>query len=263
MRSKNPAVSPEEDGPKREPQQPSDEESKNIPVRNVLVSNDVMDVAAELFFKLHDIAAAKPVEATPQAERRRTIRFLVAINDFVKRAWPQPPNIVVRRFLFNLAAHIDQLDDGVVHPIFVPAPSRGPKHDTIDVWRVRNHVSLAVELLMRTGKTRDAAAGIIAKQMPALKRVMRHKRAQQKSTSEDRQSSIVSWHRQFQQGTVPEIMRDGWKDRIKELDELCLKPEFTKGDLTPLVKAHLRIARTAIETLVVQRLPRAETNWPI
>jgi hypothetical protein len=74
----------------------------------------------------------------------------------------------------------------------------------------------AIECHMRSGKhKRKGAAELIATQQPVLLRLMREGR---KVTRKELTNSLVSWHREFQQGNTNEIVQPLWQWFLDSLE---------------------------------------------
>jgi hypothetical protein len=87
-----------------------------------------------------------------KAERTRSVKLLRAFNVFVERCWLDPRAIKARARLFNLATAIEQLNDGVTHPMLMKETRLGPKNDRHDVWNARKYVCAALECYVRGRK---------------------------------------------------------------------------------------------------------------
>src|SRR4030081_3328409 len=85
---------------------------------------DLVRAAYEFLLNLKQILAAdRPPEiGEALAEQRRTIQLLRALSIFIGQTWIEPGPEVWRSqiYLFDLAAGIDQLQEGVTHPTFMP-----------------------------------------------------------------------------------------------------------------------------------------------
>jgi hypothetical protein len=127
---------------------------KPSPVRAVLVSPDAIEAMGELFLSLERILTAEcpaGIDAG-KAERTRSVKLLRAFNVFVERCWLDPRAIKARARLFNLATAIEQLNDGVTHPMLMKETRLGPKNDRHDVWNARKYVCAALECYVRGRK---------------------------------------------------------------------------------------------------------------
>jgi hypothetical protein len=222
-------------------------------VRTVLVSPEAIPAMGELFLSLERILKAeRPANmSAAKAERHRSIRLLQAVSIFIERSWGDPMSVVARRYLLNLSANIEQLNDGVAHPMLRRESRRGRPGDRLDIWNARKLVCAAVECHLRSRKhTREAAATFIAGQQPKLKRLIRdasedtHGRASRGKLSD----AILSWHRQFQQGEANEIAQATWQNMLQLLDDSGVK---TPEQWTGLAHNFLRMAHDAAAEIVL------------
>jgi hypothetical protein len=193
-------------------------------VPTVLVSPDAIPAMGELFLRLEQILTAeRPADMDAvKAERNRTIRLLRAVNIFVARSWLDPMNTKACARLFILATALEQLNDGVTHPMVNAETRRGPKSDRHDIWNARKYVCAALECFIRSRKhTRSAAAKFVASKHPILKRLLRHanEATVSRATAPKLSDAILSWQRQFQQGEAIETVQSAWPDMLQLLDD--------------------------------------------
>jgi hypothetical protein len=222
----------------------SDEPTSDVPV--VLVSCDVGIAAAELFLELERVVGAKiPAERaadTVKLERQRLLLVLKAFSEFIGRASPVERR-TVRSYLFNVAAALDQLNDGTVHPVFQPKTRRGPKDDRVDIWHGRMRVCLALHCYEHDGrsKSRNELAAWIAQKNPTFKQLMRSGTGKTGLAG-----AIVSWHRAFQQGKANTLTQEIWEKHLKEIEELC---RANPAEYARTAEAQLDMAIKAVAAL--------------
>jgi hypothetical protein len=206
---------------------------KPDPVRAIRVSPDAIQAMGELFLSLERILTAEcpaGIDAG-KAERTRAVKLLRAFNVFVERSWLDPRAVKARARLFGLATAIEQLNDGVTHPMLMKETRLGPKNDRHDIWNARKFVCAALECYVRSRKfTRAAAADFIASKHQILKRLIRHATTDTPSRASRKRLSgaILSWHQQFKQGEAIETVQSTWPNMLKILDEgKCRSAEWT------------------------------------
>ena len=218
----------------------------------IVVDGDMLDTAViELFRNLRKTVNDKPKPEmnAALAEQRRCIHLLRAIGAFIKETWREPVTdaLGVRRYLMNLATRIEQLNDGAVHPMFVPVARRGGQPDQVEVWEGRMWASAAIECHMRRSgeHKRKGAAELIATQQPVLKRLMRHASEGRKVTRKELTNSLVSWHREFQQGNTNEIVQPHWQWFLDSL-ELPATPEVWTAKVNFCLNCAVRVAERVV-----------------
>ena len=202
----------------------------------IVVDGDMLDPAViTLFRNLREIVNAKPKPEMNEAlaEQRRCSRLLRAIDAFIKETWREPVTDAkaVRHYLFEVASRFDMLNDGTGHWMFVPLAKRGGRLDPVEVWEGRQWACAAIECHIRSDKykrKRTAAAELVA-QRPELKRLMRGVSEEnlRKTSKEQLASSLLSWHRQFQQGRANMVVQDQWRDLMRLLEVGGTPKEWT------------------------------------
>jgi hypothetical protein len=141
----------------------------------IVVDGDMLATAViELFRNLRETVNDKPKPEMDGAlaEQRRCIQLLRAIAKFIDQTWCDTGASAVSRYLWVLATRFDMLNDGTVHPTFVPSAKHGGQLDPVEVWMGRAWACAAIKCSIRSRKhTRTAAAKLVA-QRPELKRPM-------------------------------------------------------------------------------------------
>jgi hypothetical protein len=196
---------------------------------------DLVKAAYEFLLNLRQILAAdRPPEINEAlAEQRRIIQLLKALSIFIDQAWIEPKAEVWRstRYLFDLAAGIDQLQEGVAHPIFMTTKRTGAPLDRQDVWHARKWVCLALECFAYNGQSAADGAKDIAGRHPILKRLIRHANEDTVMRNVSKTSlanAIISWHRQFQQGLANAMAQDSWFSTFLPMIELANRKRSDK-----------------------------------
>ena len=212
---------------------------------------DMLDPAVNtLFRKMREIVNAKPPREMKagRAEQRRCIHLLRAIGAFIEETWrePVPDALGVRHYLKDLATRIDQLNDGAVHPMFVRVARRGAQPDQVEVWEGRMWACAAIECHMRSGKhKRKGAVELIATMQPVLKRLMRRANEGRKVTRKELTNSLLSWHREFQQGNTNEIVQPQWQLFLDSL-EMPATPEVWTDKVNFCLNRAVRVAERVV-----------------
>jgi hypothetical protein len=186
---------------------------------------DLVRTAYEFLLNLRQILAAdRPREISEAlAEQRRVIQLLEALSIFIDQAWIEPKPEVWRSqyYLFNLAAGINQLQEGVTHPIFMKTKRNGSPPDSQDVWHARKWVCLALVCLSKSRKSESEAVALITNGQPVLKRLIRHAgdaTAMRNVSKAKLAAAIVSWHTTFQDGDVANaIAQDSWSSLLRTI----------------------------------------------
>jgi hypothetical protein len=116
-----------------------------------------------------------------------------------------------------------QRNDGVSHPLLnVSSTGKGKKADAYELWDGRRWVCAAYECYLRSGMSRPAAAERIAKDREnrPLRRLV-HKATETKLRKIDdakMAASVKSWHKEFRDNTVPDLVRQLWPDTIEIIE---------------------------------------------
>ena len=144
------------------------------------------------------------------------------------------------------------LNDVTVHLMFVPLAKRGGQLDPVEVWEGRMWACAAIECHMRSGKhKRKGAAELIATQQPVLQRLMRRASEGRKVTRKELTNSLVSWHREFQQGNTNEIVQPQWQWFMDSLEvpatrELPATPEVWTARANFCLNHAVRVAERVV-----------------
>jgi len=190
--------------------------------------DDAIPAISELFLNLERILTARPPPDMDKvlAEQRRSIRVWEAFYNFVSRSCCDSAlKSDIGGFLHNHILLIDQLSDGVKHPILTAATRSGRKSDTHEIWRARRYTCALLECLIQGRKySREKAAKIVASELPILQRIMRDateawvaensKPRKKRAAQVELEHAILSWHSQFQQGKVPK-MHGAWEEILQ------------------------------------------------
>jgi hypothetical protein len=124
------------------------------------------------------------------ADRDRLVHTLRAISAFLETLhWLKDDG----RQLEHLATALIDLKHGIVHPV-LKAPKFNSPPDPTEVWKIRARVAFAVELYLRTGKTRTVAAAKIAKDYPELSKITKD--------NSNLVTAILSWRDDFKKGRI-------------------------------------------------------------
>ena len=142
---------------------------------------DVLTATADLCARLQALSTAqRPSAVAPAlAERWRYIHMLHELSASLKRVWLDRGRIQAEKQLYQLCVALDQLEKGVVHPVFQPPATgrAGVKPDRFDIWNGRKWVCLALECHIKADnkkmKSKERAAALIARKNPGLKALMR------------------------------------------------------------------------------------------
>jgi hypothetical protein len=213
---------------------------------SIIPAAELEQAATALFKDLDRIQEASDGDWPPAlAERARLMGMLAHLGEFVKCAWNAPNAIHASSRLSNLAWMLDQLKDGVVHPVVEPQKRSG-KFDRADVWRARAYVIAAAECYIRSGHTRESAAAAIAK--PYLKPLMRQRVGRKKKTG-TLPDAIISWHRQFQQRTANSLVQLTVETLLLPLSEKHHSPE----QMISAGKYYLSVAKALAQSIILPR----------
>jgi hypothetical protein len=215
----------------------------------------IADAAAELFLRLRQVVNLEnsdPPEVAIKQERERAALVFHAVNRFIGRTWHDPGHLEVQRYFTILGCRMLQLNDGVSHPMWsVSSTGKGKKPDTYELWDGRRWVCSAYECYLRSGMRRHAAARRIAKDLDnrPLRRLV-HKATEAKlrkpGNIDDAKmaDSIISWHKDFRDSTVPDFVRPWWPAII----EIIERDQPTTPELFSFANASLNLARkTAVK----------------
>jgi hypothetical protein len=190
---------------------------------------EIADAAAALFLRLGHVVNLEnmaPPEVAIEQERVRNALIFEAINRFIGTAWLDPGCLEVQRFFKILGARMLQLNDGVSHPTWsVRSTGKGKKSDAYEVWDGRRWACAAYECYLRSGMRRHAAAERIAKDREnRLLRRLVHKATEttlrQAGKIDDAKvaASVISWHKEFRDNTVPDFARQLWAAIIEIIE---------------------------------------------
>jgi hypothetical protein len=190
---------------------------------------EIADAAAALVLRLRHVVNLEntaPPEVAIKRDRERAALVFQAINHFIGTAWHDPGRLEVQRYFLLLACHMLQRNDGVSHPLMnVSRTGKGKKTDTYEVWDGRRWVCAAYECYLRSGMHCDAAAERIAKDREnrPLRRLV-HKATETKLRQPGRigdakmVASVKSWHKEFRDNTVPDLVRQLWPTTIEIIE---------------------------------------------
>jgi len=225
----------------------------------IVVDDDMLGTAViELFRNLRKTVNAKPKPEKMDkalAEQRRCIRLLRAIAKFIDQTWCDTGASAVIRYLMELAARFDMLNDGTVHPTFVPSAKRGGQLDPVEVWLGRMQACAAIAFHIRSRKYKRTAAVELVAKRPELKRLMRgvSEEKLRKISKKQLAQALLSWHRQFQQGRANMVVQDQWRGLLLALDGT---PDGTPEQLTAMANVFLGLAVDAADKVILPKKSR-------
>jgi hypothetical protein len=203
----------------------------------ILASPEEIAVAtAALFLRLRHVVntenTALPDTAPPEVaikqERKRAWLVFEALMCFIDTAWQDPGRLEVQRYFLFLGCHMLQRNDSVSHPLLnVSSTGKGKKADAYELWDGRRWVCAAYECYLRSGMSRDAAADRIAKDREnrPLRRLV-HKATEttlrKPGLIDDAKmaASVISWHKEFRDNNVPDLVEQLWPDTIEIIEGL-------------------------------------------
>jgi hypothetical protein len=182
-------------------------------------------------------------DADPIAELQdRRVCALMRVAKFLKTI--RAGNDVAKEFA-DLAAALNQLPSGIIHPTLMSGRLSGRRVDRSDVWRLRVLTACGLECLMRSGvRTRSLAARYAAKKFPDLRNLLR--------PGTTLESSLLSWHNAVLKGKITEPVASGSaREFCKFIEENAA--QFTPKRLKVAGDRYLRSAvRQASELLFVR-----------
>ena len=129
----------------------------------------------------------------------------------------------------------------------VSSTGKGKKADAYELWDGRRWVCAAYECYLRSGMLRHAAAERIAKDREnrPLRRLV-HKATEttlrKPGHIDDAKmaASVISWHKEFRDNNVPDLVRQLWPDTIEIIEG---HPPTTSEPLRSLAEKFLKLAR--------------------
>ena len=129
----------------------------------------------------------------------------------------------------------------------VSSTGKGKKADAYELWDGRRWVCAAYECYRRLGMSRRAAADRIAedRENRPLRRLV-HKatetRLRKPRHIDDAKmaASVKSWHKEFRDNNVPDLVRQLWPDIIEIIEG---HPPRTSESLPSLAEKFLKLAR--------------------
>ncbi len=150
--------------------------------------------------RLDEIFRVDPTNTDDQ--RSQMMLLLKAVHDFLRPHRPALDPVALS--LFELAAALDDLNDGVAAPLMQAASrknrrgsAKGKPRDPNTLWLDRAAVCVAFRALRSAGKTRDEAARLIAKNHKWTRTIV-GKRAMGDPTQ-----AIKNWDHQLSSGLAP------------------------------------------------------------
>jgi hypothetical protein len=174
-----------------------------------------------------------------QDEREKYVLALLAFSKLLRQIDPDPRtssvNEIAARFQ-ELAEALQDVVDGIPHPMFKAIVKRGRTPDPRTVWRIRATVCVALEYLSRAGID-DCVGFAIRKHRRRLERLLR--------TNTTLESSIRAWRRNFASEQVQdEAALEIYKRGIEMLGEQ------TDDDMRAIGEALLEKAATRTDQIV-------------
>jgi hypothetical protein len=211
---------------------------------------EIADAAAALFLRLRHVVNREntaPPEVAIKQERERAAVVFAAINRFIGTAWLDPGRLEVQRYFLLLSCHMLQRNDGVSHPLMnVSSTGKGKKADAYELWDGRRWVCADYECYLRSGMSRPAAAERIAKDRKNRPlRLLVHKTTETKlrkpGNIDDAKvaASVISWHEEFRDNNVPDLVRQLWPATI----EIIEGAQPTTPELLSFAEVFLKLAR--------------------
>jgi hypothetical protein len=151
----------------------------------------------------------------------------------------------IGRTFFELAAMLEDLKRGVVHPTLKAGISNG-RPDRFDLWMARDTVARAIDFLIQSGMDPSEAAAFAARSFPDLNRLKR-------DTGDNLTAAITSWFRRLQDGSVTnEIARETFADNTKLLEALIERMEVSSGRLKAAAEVLLERAVVQARALIIE-----------
>ena len=146
----------------------------------------------------------------------------------------------------TLAARIHDLNNGIQHPIWVPAKTGGRRPDSTEVWNGRLTFAVALECLINSGMKEKDAANYLARQyrknVESLVRegqAGRHRKGATRSTDIKPRRSLLGWFKLWKTtGQAPDGSYWAGSDKIQAAINM-LKPlplAEVKEGLKPLLE---------------------------
>ena len=190
---------------------------------------EIAGAAAALFLKLRHVVNTEntaPPEVAIEQERKRAWGVFEPIMRFIETTWLDPGRLEVQQYFLWLGCHMLQRNDGVSHTLLnVSSTGKGKKADAYELWYGRRWVCAAYECYLRSGMPRHAAAERIAKDREnrPLRRLV-HRATETKLRKPGNindakmAASIKSWHKEFRDNNVPELVRQLWPDTIEIIE---------------------------------------------
>jgi hypothetical protein len=175
---------------------------------------NVMSAVKVLIEQLGAIVATERAFALTEAraERNRAVATLRTLHDFVRGCRPGTASRAVD-YLFSLAVAIDQLNDGVVHPMLLKDPPAGRPSDPHDIWEARMWFCLAVKCYdLSKKKTQEGAADDIAEDYADDLAKLQNAKAKS-----DGAKALKSWFKQIEGGGAVETVRNAWGQLVENL----------------------------------------------
>ena len=212
---------------------------------------EIAVAAAALFLGLRHVVNTEntaPPEVEIERKRKRAWRVFEAIIRFIDTAWLDPGRLEVQQYFLWLGCHMLQRSDGVSHPLLNVSPTgKGKKADAYELWDGRRWVCAAYACYLRSPMPRHAAAERIAKdpENRPLRRLV-HKATETKLRKPRHigdakmAASIISWHKEFTDNDVPDLVRQLWPDTIGIIEG---HPPTTSEPLRSLAEKFLKLAR--------------------
>jgi hypothetical protein len=164
---------------------------------------------------------------------------------------------VVEQFA-TLAARIHDLNNGIQHPIWVPAKTGGRPPDPTEVWNHRHTFAVALECLINAGmKEKDAANHLVRRYRKNVESLVRdgqagrYRKGTTRSTDIGLHKSLLGWHKQWKTtGQAPDGSYWAGSDQIQAAINM----------LKPLPLAEVKVALKPL--LEKTKAKKKKTNPP-
>ena len=150
----------------------------------------------------------------------------------------------------ELAAMMEDLGKGTIHPTLMAVENPSRRYDRSDVKLIQAGVAAGLSMFIELGDKQDAAINRIAKKHPALERAKRTKNC-------DLHSSIKNWRRRFRdalaaydRGEAVEPPEAGYVRAIKVFRAMRNDPRGTEDKLRNCAWAEIKTAADGAARLI-------------
>ena len=133
-------------------------------------------------------------EIGPQNERRGYVAALGGISEYLISAGVDYRHACK---LVDLASALSDLDDGIVRPLLRPAHVNNRRLTPSNIWRRRALVALGIEALLKSGLSRDEAAGEAERNVKTICHLVAHRTKPTKPSK-----AALSWNDELGKGRI-------------------------------------------------------------